>query len=188
MTGQPKSAILCMDYQMGIISRYPEATNRVLDRAAQALVHARRRGHQVVYVTIQFRDGYPEINPNNKNFAGLKTTGHFVADKESSLVHPSVAPAAGDLLVHKKRVSAFAGSDLEMLLRAQEIRSLVLFGISTSGVVLSTLRQAADMDFACTVVEDLCFDPDEEVHRVLTQKVFPRQAEVISCQRFLDAW
>ena len=84
----------------------------------------------------------------------------------------------------KRRVSAFAGSDLDVLLRAGGIRSLVLAGIATSGVVLSTLRQAADLDFGLTVLADACADADAEVHRVLTEKVFPRQAEVTT----VDAW
>ena len=59
------------------------------------------------------------------------------------------------------------------------LTSLVLAGISTSGVVLSTLRQAADLDFGLSVLRDACADADEEVHRVLCEKVFPRQAEVL---------
>jgi nicotinamidase-related amidase len=54
----------------------------------------------------------------------------------------------------------------------------VLTGIATSGVVLSTLRQAADLDYRLIVLADACLDADPEVHRVLTEKVFPRQAEV----------
>jgi nicotinamidase-related amidase len=70
------------------------------------------------------------------------------------------------------------------VLRAGGIDSLVLTGIATSGVVLSTLRQAADLDFALTVLSDGCFDADPEVHRVLTEKVFPRQADVVT----VDEW
>jgi nicotinamidase-related amidase len=77
-------------------------------------------------------------------------------------------------------VSAFAGSDLELVLRGRQVDHLVLTGIATSGVVLSTLRQAADLDFELTVIADCCCDGDDEVHRVLTEKVFPRQADVVS--------
>jgi nicotinamidase-related amidase len=56
----------------------------------------------------------------------------------------------------------------------------VLTGIATSGVVLSTLREAADRDFRLVVLSDGCLDADPEVHRVLTEKVFPRQAEVMA--------
>jgi len=90
-------------------------------------------------------------------------------------------------VVTKKRVSAFTGSDLEVLLRANGIRHLVLCGIATSGVVLSTLREAADKDYQVTVLSDLCADMDAEVHRVLLEKVFPRQAAVVTTAEWIDA-
>jgi nicotinamidase-related amidase len=75
-------------------------------------------------------------------------------------------------------VSAFTGSDLQVVLRSLGADTLVLTGIATSGVVLSTLRQAADLDYRLVVLSDGCLDADPEVHRVLTEKVFPRQASV----------
>jgi nicotinamidase-related amidase len=99
-------------------------------------------------------------------------------------IHQALAPRSDEPVVTKLRVSAFAGSDLEVILRAQNIRTLVLAGIATSGVVLSTLREAADKDYGLIVLSDACVDADPEVHRVLVEKVFPRQAEVMS----VDAW
>jgi nicotinamidase-related amidase len=87
-------------------------------------------------------------------------------------------PRPDEPVVTKRRVSAFTGSDVDVLLRGADADSLVLAGISTSGVVLSTLRQAADLDYRLTVLADACGDGDPEVHRVLTEKVFPRQAVV----------
>jgi nicotinamidase-related amidase len=77
-------------------------------------------------------------------------------------------------------VSAFAGSDLDVLLRSGGIDHLVLAGIVTSGVVLSTVRQAADLDYRLTALADGCLDADPDVHQVLLQKVFTHQAEVTS--------
>lgn len=84
----------------------------------------------------------------------------------------------------KKRVSAFTGSDLEVLLRSMSVTHLVLTGIATSGVVLSTAREAADRDYQLTVLADGCADADDEVHRVLLSKVFPRQAIVTTAQEW----
>jgi nicotinamidase-related amidase len=83
-------------------------------------------------------------------------------------------------VVTKRRVSAFAGSDLEVILRGLRIDHLVLTGIATSGVVLSTLREASDKDYRISVLSDACADRDSEVHNVLMGKVFPRQAEVLT--------
>jgi nicotinamidase-related amidase len=89
--------------------------------------------------------------------------------------------------VVKRRTSAFAGSDLVEVLRAGRIDTLVLTGIATSGVVLSTLRQAADLDYGLVVLADACGDADPEVHRVLTTKVFPRQAKVSTVDEWVAA-
>lgn len=97
-----------------------------------------------------------------------------------------MAPAPGDVVVTKRRVSAFAGSDLDVVLRAGDIDTLVLTGIATSGVVLSTLRQAADLDYRLVVLADACLDGDQEVHRVLTEKVFPRQADVLTVAEWVE--
>ena len=96
--------------------------------------------------------------------------------------YPALAPADEEVVVVKRRVSAFTGSDLEVILRAYGIQHLVLAGLSTSGVVLSTLREAADKDYRVTVLSDCCADRDEEVHRVLTTKVFLMQADVVGVE------
>ena len=74
-----------------------------------------------------------------------------------------------------------------MILRSCGIENLVFFGISTSGIVLSTLRRAFDLDYRCVVLKDACFDADEEVHRVLTEKIFKAQATVVKVDEFI-AW
>jgi nicotinamidase-related amidase len=67
-----------------------------------------------------------------------------------------------------------------VVLRSLEIKHLVLSGISTSDVVLSTLREAADKDYVLTVLSDCCTDMDEEVHRVFTTTIFSWQADVMT--------
>ena len=71
--------------------------------------------------------------------------------------------------------------------KAVAFEHLVVLRIATSGIVLSTLRRAFDLDFRSVVLKDACFDSDEEVHRVLTEKVFPRQAWVAATDEFIAA-
>ena len=171
------TALLIMDVQQGIVDRYV-TDGTYLARLADAASAARTAGVRVIYVTVGFRPGYPEVSERNKSFSAVAGTGRFTGGDAGTAIHPAIAPAPGDLVVTKLRVSAFTGSDLEVLLRAGGVESLVLSGIATSGVVLSTLRQAADLDYRLTVLADGCLDADAEVHQVLTQKVFPRQADV----------
>jgi len=172
------TALLVMDLQQSIVERLA-GDEGYLPRLATAVTAARGAGIEVIYVTVGFRSGYPEVSARNKSFAAVAGSGRYIDGDPGARVHPAVAPAPGEVIVTKRRVSAFAGSDLEVVLRAGGIDSLVLAGIATSGVVLSTLRQAADLDYRLTVLADGCFDPDPEVHRVLLEKVFPRQAEVV---------
>jgi nicotinamidase-related amidase len=175
-----RQALLVMDVQQSIVDRFPDPD--YLPRLKGAIDAAGSAGIPVVYVVVGFRPGYPEISPRNKIFGRLRSAA--VAQGSSMDIHPDIAPGPADIVVTKRRVSAFAGSDLDLVLRAGEIDTLVLTGIATSGVVLSTLRQAADLDFALTVLSDGCLDADPEVHRVLTEKVFPGQADV----RTVDEW
>lgn len=180
----PDSALLVMDVQVGIVQRFTgeSADESYLPRLRRAIDAARAAGVPVIFVQVGFREGYPEISPRNKTFNGIKQLGGFTGDALE--IHPDIAPQPGEVVLTKRRVSAFAGSDLDVVLRAGDVKELVLTGIATSGVVLSTLRQAADLDFGLTVLADACLDIDDEVHRVLTEKVFPRQAEVTT----IDSW
>ena len=98
----------------------------------------------------------------------------------------SIAPKEGEIVIAKHRVSAFTGTDLEMILRASEIDTLVLFGIATSGVVLSTLLEASDADFRLAVIKDCCADLDPDLHDCLIKKLFPSRAAVLSTREFVE--
>ncbi|MGH9306326.1 MAG: cysteine hydrolase family protein [Acidimicrobiales bacterium] len=172
-----KSALLLMDLQAGIVDRYANDP-KYLSRINTAAAAARAGGLAVIWVRVGFRRGHPEVSPKNKSFSSLATGGGFVDSDPASEIHPGLDCHDPDIVVVKRRVSAFSGSDLDVVLRAGDIDSLVLAGIATSGVVLSTLRQAADLDFGLVVLADGCLDADTEVHRVLIEKLFPRQARV----------
>jgi nicotinamidase-related amidase len=176
--GQGRTALLVLDVQKGIVEY--GGNPEMLERLATAVEAARGAGVRVIHVKVGFREGYPEICPGTSLANRIARSGGFV-EGESSKIHDAVAPAAGDVVVTKRRIGAFAGTDLDLVLRAAGIESLVLAGISTSGAVLSTVRAAADLDYRLTVLADGCAEGgDGEVHRVLMEKVFPRQAAVQS--------
>jgi nicotinamidase-related amidase len=181
------TALLAMDFQNFIVDRQGDEKDALLTRAQNLLAAAREAGVLVIYVAVSFRPGYPEISPDNAMFSGIKNAGILAEGEDGAEIHATVAPHKGDLVVTKRRVSVFAGSDLDVLLRANGIKTLVLTGIATSGVVLSTLREAADKDYRLVVVRDCCADHDEEVQRVLLDKVFPRQAKVVDAAALIAA-
>jgi nicotinamidase-related amidase len=182
-----RTALLVMDFQRTIVERIAPDPAALLDRTARLLAAARAAGLRVIFVGVGFREGYPEVSARNQSFATIRTTGAFLSSAAGSEIHPAVAPAQGEVVVTKHRVSAFAGTDLDMILRANDVDTLVLAGIATSGVVLSTTRHAADADYRLVIVRDCCADADEEVHRVLTEKIFPRQATVMTAEALMKS-
>jgi nicotinamidase-related amidase len=172
-------ALLLMDIQPGILDRVG-AGKSYLDNVVAVQDRAETAGLLVVLVHVAFRPGYPENSARNKVFSPASHRSDMLIGDPAAEPHPRLMRGNGEVVVTKKRISAFAGSDLEVILRSRDVTHLVLAGIATSGVVLSTVRDAADRDYELTVLEDLCLDVDEEVHRVLTTKVFVRQADVIA--------
>jgi nicotinamidase-related amidase len=183
-----RTAVLIMDYQKDIVSTIPQdARAALLERAGVVLKEARKAKLPIIYVVVRFREGYPEVNLQNKLFRDLKESGRLLEGTPGAEIDAKVAPQPGDIVVTKRRVGAFSTTDLEAVLRSRNINTLALFGISTSGVVLSTVRWAADMDYSLVVVSDLCVDGDPEVNRVLMDKVFPWQSTVVTSKEFLKA-
>ena len=159
-----RTAVVIMDFQNGIVGNYAGDPEGTVERAASVLAAARAAGAPVIHV--------------------VHRGGPFEADAPEAEIHPGVAPAPGERVIRKTRAGAFSTTGLDALLREEGRDTLVLMGVATSGCVLSTLRWAADTGYRLAVVRDGCDDPDPEVHRVLTEKVFPRQAEVLDAADF----
>jgi nicotinamidase-related amidase len=174
-----RTALLVMDYQPGIIGRL-EDSEALVGRAQAALAVARAAGATVGYVRVAFTDADFEAMPDEAPMARVKAAGAAMhADSPATQVDPRVAPADGDIVVRKTRVGPFLTTDLDQQLRARGVDTLVLAGISTSGVVLSTVRDAHDRDYRLYVLADAVADPLPEVHAALIDLILPRQAEVI---------
>ena len=164
---QDRTAVLIMDFQNRIVNNFASDPQGVVQRAAQVLQGARQAGISVIYVVHRggpFRESSPDVE-----------------------IHPGVAPAPGETIISKTRTSPFSTTGLDVMLREMGRDSLVLMGVATSGCVLSTMRWAADINYKLIVVADGCSDPDSEVHRVLTEKIYPRQGTVLTAQEFLQA-
>lgn len=184
-----RSAVLSMDYQAGIVSIYAKDQEDLLTRAASVLERARSLAMCVIHVQVGFRSGLPEVSSRNPLFGAIKGSAQHqrLFEGASGAIHPRVAPQGNDIVVTKHRVSAFTGTDLDMILRAKGIDTLILFGIATSGVVLSTVLHASDADYRIVVIKDCCADLDVQVHECLIDKVFVRRAALVSASEFLAA-
>ena len=183
-----KTALLIADFYADMMSTIPHAVERKVVEKTQALQKAAREaGILICYSATVFRSGYPEISERNKTFSQRKASGQPAVSDPLQVIHPAVKPIEGEVVVGKHRVNALFGTDLDMTLKANDIHNLILLGYATSGVVLSTTRYAADLDYRLYIVEDCCADQDAEVHDFLTQRIFPRQADVVQSEDVIKA-
>jgi nicotinamidase-related amidase len=182
------TALLIADFYATFMSSLPHAVDRqVVEKTQRLQEAARQAGLFVCYCATVFRPGYVEISERNKTFRERKHSGQPAVSDPVQLIHPAVQPAAGEVVVGKHRVNALYGTALDLILRANNIDTLIILGYATSGVVLSTTRYAADLDYRLVVVEDCCADQGPAVHDFLTQRIFPRQAEVVGAADVIAA-
>lgn len=179
-----KMALLVMDYQNGIIGMVPDG-EALVHRAARAIAAARKAGSSIGYVRVAFTEEEMAAIPERSAMSRVRAMrGNFTVNAPETQIHDSIAPKDGDIIVRKTRVGPFSTTNLYAQLQSRGIETLVLAGLSTSGVVLSTVRDAADRDFALIVLKDACADPEPGVHEFLVEKVFSRQARVIDVAEF----
>jgi nicotinamidase-related amidase len=175
-----RTALLVMDYQPGILERLDDG-DALVQRTRGAIAAVREAGAAVGYVRVGFEPADLEAMPATSGMAArLRGRGDaLAADSPATQVDARLAPEPGDIVVRKVRVGAFGTTDLDRQLRDRGIDTLVLAGVSTSGVVLSTVRDGHDRDYRLLVLADACADPEADVGTFLTERIFPRQSEVI---------
>ena len=182
------TSILIADFYADIMDTLPHATGRgVVQKASSLQSVARDAGVMLCYCATVFRPGYPEIGERNKTFRQRKASGQSAIANPIDVIHPGVRPRDGEVVVGKHRVNALYGTGLDVALRANDIRDLVILGYATSGVVLSTVRYGADLDYNLYVVEDCCSDSDAEVHDFLINRILPRQADIVNSEDVIKA-
>lgn len=174
------TALIIGDIQRGITGAYPFA-RQVLAPLTDLLPRVRSAGVLVVFVRIAFRGNGADVPPGNAMISAFFEAG--------DLFHEGTAGTEVDLPVHdedvlvlKRRASAFAGTDLDLVLRARAVDTIAIAGVATSAMVAATCYDAADRGYRVIVLRDGCADSDPSVHEFFMDKVFPGRAfEVVPC-------
>ncbi|MFJ2395951.1 cysteine hydrolase family protein [Streptomyces sp. NPDC087843] len=174
-----RTALLAMDFQNGIVPLAPDA-DALLERVKGAIADVRAAGGTIGYVRVGFtEDDWTRIPETNKAFTAVAAAKMLHHEDAAAQIDQRITPEDGDIVVRKIRFGSGSTTDLHQQLSDRGIDTLVLTGISTSGVVLSTLIDAADRDYRVFVLTDGVADPDPETHRVLLDKVFPTRAHLL---------
>jgi len=177
-----RTAVLIMHYQTDIMDLFPSVAPALLANTRQLCDAARQAGVSVYFAKIHFSPGYPEVSPLNKNGQGIKQLGLFVHDR----VCPELGRREDEPIIIAHRASVFFGTDLQARLSAQGIDTLIMAGVASTGVMLSSIAHASDADYRLFTVKDCCYDPDPVVHERLFATAFESRTAVLSLDQALS--
>jgi nicotinamidase-related amidase len=168
-----RSAVVIGDLQLGITRNYPLAAELV-PRAAALAAAVRERGDLVVFVRTQLRVNGADVSARNVGVQAIFGMGDDFHEGSTGVeLDPGLGHLPGDVVVTKKRASAFAGTDLDLVLRSSGVDTLVVAGVATSAMVAATVYDALDRDFRVRVASEVCADPDDAVHDFFISTLFP---------------
>src|SRR5262249_54819902 len=132
-----------------------------------------------------FRPNGADVPPDSELLKGFFDAGDAFHEGTAG-TGLALPVAAEDVVVLKRRASAFAGTDLDLVLRAARVDSLAIAGVATSAMVAATCYDAADRGYRLTVLRDGCADGDAAMHDFFMDTVFPsRGIDVVPCARWL---
>ena len=172
-------ALLLLDFQYGVLDAVRNSAD-VLSRAEVALCWARQQRVQVAHVRVAFtEEDFARVPAHNKALRQVVESRRFADGSREAAIHSRVAPQGRELVVRKTRFGAFSTTELHHLLQELGIDTLILAGISTSGVVLSTVRDALDRDYEIYVLADSIADHDPQLHDALVERLLPQSVNVI---------
>ena len=98
------------------------------------------------------------------------------------------AESPREFVVTKHNYSAFWGTDLDMILRSNGIKTVVMAGTASSGRVEITMRDAFCNDYYTVTVEDCCAEIRESHHKVFLEKMALSYGYVVNSKDLIDIW
>ncbi|KND87077.1 putative isochorismatase family protein YecD [Tolypocladium ophioglossoides CBS 100239] len=192
-----KTALLLLDYHNHIVNMIqpPEEQAKLVSSVRDLISAARQNSAPIVHCLINFGAEPAQTSKVKEHWETsykplLSSTPEPAEERADFLpsAHPAGAPEKETTVLKVPGcISAMKSEDILPLLKDKyKVESLVICGLITSGAVLSTAREAADLGFVTTVVQDGCWDYNPDSHTVIMNKVLPMTVWVVGLQEGLD--
>lgn len=171
-----RAALVIMHYQVDVFAiLFGDRPSPLLDKCNALIRRWRVTGRPVLFPNFTLGEYYEHASKNNRLISSIVPTGRF----RNALPMQGLAIERGDLFYACPRASVFYGTTLDADLRTRGISALVMAGISSTGVVLSSITWASDADYDVHLVRDCCYDPDQEAHEALFRTGFGGRVQVV---------
>lgn len=140
---------------------------KIIDVIKKVTKAARAKGINVIYTAHEYSADFRETGgPSSPNWReptlAMCRERPEHADKGcmrgtwGQQIVDELKPEKGDIVLPKNRYSAFAGTNLAMILKTFDIKYLVFTGIATNCCVESTLRAAFFLEYLPIIISDAC--------------------------------
>ncbi|WP_159566567.1 cysteine hydrolase family protein [Budvicia diplopodorum] len=164
------SALIIIDLIQDIVGEHSASHSQtqargIIPLANSTAAYARRQNVPVIWIKVGFADDYHDIPANSPMFSGAKRAGRLRLSANGCDWAEGLDVHAQDEIVVKKAVSAFAGNQLQQWLNDRGYDHLLLGGVSSLMAIQSTARQAHDLGFKVSILEDLCAAATQEAHQ-----------------------
>lgn len=168
-------------------SAHMVAAQRVLEKTNDAITFARKHGIPVAHVKVGFPAAYANCPANSSIFSHAMKNGALQLDTWGTDFHQMLSVLPEDFFVVKSRISPFYGTTLETLLRAAEIKTIAIAGVSTNMAVESMVREAHDRDYQSIVLADCCAAATEDTHRAALAGAIARVSHVTTSDMWISS-
>lgn len=191
-----RSALLVMDFQnYGLhpegywakqgIPTFPSGAYSAVENLTRVLEEARRTPLTIVHFASRWRPGSPEMNMGIPVFArgpDRSVEGTWAAD-----FYDPVKPAEGEVVITKRSVSPFIGTELDRFLRVRDINTIACTGVATNYVVESAVREGVDRGLKAIVIGDCCASVTEEMHDFSIRMILPDLCTIMTAAEFIES-
>lgn len=165
MVNVKKSALLMLHWQNSVANPkgvwgkalYPQVRkNDSIKNAKKVLAAARKKGMMVIYVNIGWRPGFPEV-PAKQYYpliADAKKQKKGILGSWDVKVINSLKPKKDEITVINYGSDGFESTDLDLILRSNNIEHIYVSGQCIEHVVATTVKRAANMGYEATIMKD----------------------------------
>jgi len=169
-----KSALVCIDYINEMVSPGGKLSGKgylnfvqeknTLQNVQTLQTLFRNKSLPVIHVKVSFSPDHAEVPFHSPLFGKAKEFNALKLGEWGTEFAELVSPIEQEKIIVKRRVSSFYSTDLELILRLNDIKTVYFCGVATDLAVESAVRDAHDRDFHVVVVEDCCAAANENDH------------------------
>lgn len=140
------------------------ADNQVMQCANNSIAIARKKKISIIHVKVGFSPSYIECPPHSPLFGKAKENKILQLGQWGTEFHEKMDVQTDDTIIIKHRVSALYATPLETILRANQIDTVIVSGVSTNMAIDTVTRELHDRDYKVIIVKDACGAPSAEAH------------------------